>query len=106
MQWAALSLRQRLGRCLKALCATHGAVSVADAIRPAAEWIAGDALVLDSRLLHRGLANDSLGAPVALLVLRYDLAPSPPPGCSRRWLLHMTQLGAVLHALFRVYAAV
>jgi len=102
---ATASVRERLRRCLAALCATHGAASPAPGGSPTL-WRAGDALVLDGRLLHRGLANDSLGAPVAMLVLRYDLAESPWPGCSRRWLRMMTRVGRVLESLFRLYAAV
>jgi len=98
-----LSLRERLRRCLSALCATHGAVSSA---APARDWAAGDALALDGRLLHRGLANDSLGAPIPLLVLRYDLTETPPPGCSRRWLRMMTRMGGMLDAVFRLYSVV
>jgi len=96
-----LGLRQRLRRCLAALTATHGAVPLAT---DCSTWFAGDALVLDSRLLHRGLGNDSLGAPMQVVVLRYDLAESPPPGCGRRWLRTMTTIGGVLDAVFKLYA--
>mmetsp|Transcript_92996 Transcript_92996/g.250978 ORF Transcript_92996/g.250978 Transcript_92996/m.250978 type:complete len:450 (+) Transcript_92996:68-1417(+) len=99
-----LGLRERLRLCLKALCATHGAV--ASAAAPDRTWAAGDALVLDGRLLHRGLPNDSLGSPAAVLVLRYDLTASPPPGCTRGWLRMMTHTGSLLQALFGLYAMV
>jgi len=105
LQDGTVPLRSRLRLCLKALCSTHGVVSVAGTGRESA-WAAGDALVLDGRLLHRGLPNDSLGAPSAVLVLRYDLTSSPAPGCSRRWLLLMTQVGSTLEALFKLYAVV
>merc|ERR1719343_374298 len=100
---SSLSLRDRLRKSLKALCSTHGAVLTAETGK---SWAAGDALVLDSRLLHRGLPNDSLGAPSAVLVLRYDLTTSPPPGCGRQWLLMMTRVGKVFDHLFRLYAVV
>uniref|UniRef100_A0A7S1MK30 Uncharacterized protein n=1 Tax=Alexandrium catenella TaxID=2925 RepID=A0A7S1MK30_ALECA len=103
-----LSVRERCRRCLSALCATHGAVSSAASTPSGSprDWAAGDALVLDGRLLHRALANDSLGAPIPMLVLRYDLVEAPPPGCSRRWLRFMTHLGGTLDQLFRFYSVV
>jgi len=113
-----LPRRERLRRCLSALCATSGVSSTAPVLaRQDAEeadddeevcspWFAGDALVLDSRLLHRGLKNESLGAPIPMLVLRYDLVSAPPPGCSRHWLLLMSAVGGVLDRIFRIYAAV
>lgn len=100
---SSLPLRERARRCLRALCATHGTVVAASPERP---WAAGDALVMDGRLLHRGLSNDSLGAPAAVLVLRYDLTRAPPPGCSRWRLRAMTQLGGVLQSMFWLYAVV
>lgn len=108
-----LPFKERFRRCFSALCATHGAQSIvpipdpeAPILGPGAAWEAGDALVLDSRLLHRGLSNDGLGAPTAVLVLRYDQEATPPPGCARQWLLFMTKVGQGLDALFRLYAAV
>eukprot|EP00928_Gymnodinium_smaydae_P040770 TRINITY_DN2761_c0_g2_i1.p3 TRINITY_DN2761_c0_g2~~TRINITY_DN2761_c0_g2_i1.p3 ORF type:complete len:227 (+),score=46.37 TRINITY_DN2761_c0_g2_i1:1807-2487(+) len=111
-----LPLLQRFGKCVSALAASHGAqtlvahpsASSAAAAAPDAEgcWAAGDALLLDSRLLHRGLPNESLGAPFALLVLRYDLTDSPPPGCGRTFLLSMARVGSVLEHMFKFYAAV
>eukprot|EP00933_Yihiella_yeosuensis_P048035 TRINITY_DN4403_c4_g1_i1.p1 TRINITY_DN4403_c4_g1~~TRINITY_DN4403_c4_g1_i1.p1 ORF type:complete len:488 (+),score=88.35 TRINITY_DN4403_c4_g1_i1:88-1551(+) len=107
-----LSIRERLRQCLGSLCATHGAVTTvsqgksSDAASAQLVWNAGDALVLDSRTLHRGLGNDSLGAPVPLLVVRYDLSSKPPPGCRRSWLLWMTRFGGMLESLFNFYSAV
>lgn len=103
-----LSVRERCRRCLAALCATHGAVSSSSPAPSGSprDWAAGDALVLDGRLLHRGLANDSLGAPIPLLVLRYDLVDTPPPGCGRQWLRLMTHLGGALDKVFKLYSVV
>jgi len=103
---SSLSMRERWSRSLNALCRTHGGV-VPSVQQPAArQWACGDALVLDGRLLHRGLNNDSLGAPVPMLVLRYDLSGSPPPGCSRNWLRTMTYTGSILNSFFRFYSFV
>ncbi|CAE7612910.1 unnamed protein product [Symbiodinium natans] len=85
----------------RSLCATHGAVQ---SVAGEQVWSAGDALVMDAGLLHRGLPNDSLGAPVPMLVLRYDLVDKPPPGCRRSWLLTMSQVGRSLSSVFRLYA--
>mmetsp|Transcript_73596 Transcript_73596/g.204517 ORF Transcript_73596/g.204517 Transcript_73596/m.204517 type:complete len:455 (-) Transcript_73596:88-1452(-) len=101
-----LPMRSRLRRCLGALSASHGALSVTAGEERAATWSAGDALVLDGRLMHRGLENDGLGSPVPFLVLRYDLASTPPPGCGRSHLLLASALGAALESVFRLYAAV
>ncbi|CAK9015113.1 unnamed protein product [Durusdinium trenchii] len=93
-------LRDRWRRCLRSLCATHGGVlAMTDNV-----WSAGDALVLDSGTLHRGLANDSLGAPVPVLVLRYDPKDRPAPGCRRSWLLTMTRMGQCLSNVFHLYS--
>jgi len=104
-----LPLRERVRRCLLGLCHTHGAVLTANGSWNDAGkrvWAAGEALVLDSSTIHRGLPNDSMGAPVPILVLRYDLTDKPPPGCNRNWLLAMSRLGSSLNSFFRFYAAV
>jgi len=94
------NLRERWRRCLRSLCASHGGVtSITGRV-----WSAGDALVMDSGTLHRGLENDSLGAPVPILILRYDPKDRPPPGCRRSWLLTMTRVGQVLSHIFQLYA--
>lgn len=102
---SSMSIRERIQRCFSALCATHGAVSVVNETS-SPEWCAGDALVLDGRVLHRALDNDSFGAPVPVLILRYDLAHTPPPGCGRWTLLFMTRLGGLLDAVFKLYSVV
>lgn len=100
-------LMQRLRKSFSALAASHGAVEVTAAGGlPDHDWQAGEALLLDSRVLHRGLQNDSLGAPVPMLILRYDFADSTPPGCSRHWLRLMAHFGSSLDRCFRFYAAV
>eukprot|EP00931_Biecheleriopsis_adriatica_P064244 TRINITY_DN39055_c0_g1_i1.p1 TRINITY_DN39055_c0_g1~~TRINITY_DN39055_c0_g1_i1.p1 ORF type:complete len:509 (-),score=96.62 TRINITY_DN39055_c0_g1_i1:36-1562(-) len=111
-----LSFREGVRRCLSALCATHGAVSTAEGLSLSPKafdsdakhriWAAGDALVLDAAALHRGLTNESLGAPAPVLVLRYDVREHPPPGCRRSWLVAMQQLGSMLDSVFRLYAFV
>lgn len=101
LQDRSLPLRERLRRCLAALSATHGAVNVTGKT----PWAAGDALVMDRRLLHRGMSNDSLGAPIPVLVLRYDLVETPAPGCGRVKLLAASRLGSAISAAFRLYAA-
>eukprot|EP00405_Crypthecodinium_cohnii_P036704 CAMPEP_0206545916 /NCGR_PEP_ID=MMETSP0325_2-20121206/12407_1 /ASSEMBLY_ACC=CAM_ASM_000347 /TAXON_ID=2866 /ORGANISM="Crypthecodinium cohnii, Strain Seligo" /LENGTH=452 /DNA_ID=CAMNT_0054044965 /DNA_START=97 /DNA_END=1455 /DNA_ORIENTATION=+ len=98
-----LSLSQRLGSCFRALCESHGAIFVAT---PERKWAAGDVLVLDGRVMHKGLANEGLGAPTAMLVLRYDLTDSPPPGSGRGFLRFMSRLARTTDHLFRLYAAV
>lgn len=105
LQQGTLSMRERLSRCLSALCTTHGAMSVVDD-SSSMPWDAGDALVLDGRVMHRARGNDSMGAAIPVLVLRYDLADSPPPGCSRWWLLYLSQVAASMDMVFRLYAAV
>eukprot|EP00927_Polykrikos_kofoidii_P057825 TRINITY_DN52022_c0_g1_i1.p1 TRINITY_DN52022_c0_g1~~TRINITY_DN52022_c0_g1_i1.p1 ORF type:complete len:500 (+),score=73.71 TRINITY_DN52022_c0_g1_i1:57-1502(+) len=111
------SVRERFGRCFSALCSSHGAVTAPPNVSESASekatklnspglWAAGDALVLDGRVLHRGLINDGLGAPMPLLILRYDLKETPPPGCGRLRLLFMARVGTLLDAVFRLYAAV
>merc|ERR1712216_833964 len=98
-----LSLRERFRRCLVALCATHGAVTgvprEGDGSTAVPCWAAGDALLLDGRTMHRALSNEYLGAPTPILVLRYDLDASPPPGCNRWWLRSMSQTGSALDAI-------
>jgi len=105
LQKGMLPFRERLSRCLSALCTTHGAVSVVDESSSMA-WRAGDALVLDGRVMHRARGNDSMGAAIPVLVLRYDLADSPPPGCSRWWLLYLSRVAATMDMVFRLYTAV
>eukprot|EP00929_Paragymnodinium_shiwhaense_P045301 TRINITY_DN23164_c0_g1_i1.p1 TRINITY_DN23164_c0_g1~~TRINITY_DN23164_c0_g1_i1.p1 ORF type:complete len:322 (-),score=32.87 TRINITY_DN23164_c0_g1_i1:218-1183(-) len=108
---AALTYRQRLRLCLSALSSSHGSTSPAvantDALgRTSKMWAAGDALLLDSRALHRALPNDSLGAPMSMLLLRYDLLDTPPPGLGRLSLLSARVLGAGMNGFFKFYAAV
>merc|ERR1712007_51632 len=68
-----LGMHKRLYKGFSALCRTHGAITTPCATGEATEcWGAGDALVLDSRLLRRGLSNESFGAPAPLIIIRYD----------------------------------
>merc|ERR1712193_566761 len=90
LQDSTMPFRDRLRMCFSALCATHGTVSVVSEAS-SVMWAAGDALVLDGRVMHRALGNQSLGAPIPMLVLRYDSAESPPPGCGRGWLLFLAR---------------
>jgi len=100
---ANMSLRERVRTCLSTLCSTNGAVSVVDKTSSFA-WEAGDALVLDGRMMHCALKNDSLGAPIPVLVLRYDLSESPPPGAGRFKLLSLCRVAAMLDSVFRLYS--
>ena len=57
---------------------------------------AGDALVFDSRTLHRGGANRSeLSRPVA--IVRYDPSDRSPPGCGMLATLLLRVVGGALH---------
>lgn len=93
---------KRVRLCLSTLGVTHGAVSSAEGC----EWRAGDALVVDGRLFHRGTFNDSFGKSIPMIVLRYDLASAPPPGCGRLWLKFSNAVGRGLHTVFQLYSVV
>jgi len=55
-------------------------------------WDAGEALIMDSRLLHRGESNESAHEAIPILVIRYDLISQMPPGqrpWDTRFLMHV-----------------
>ncbi len=52
---------------------------LARASGPSVDLLAGDALILDSRVMHRGLANES-DEPRPILVWQFTDATTPPPG--------------------------
>ncbi len=58
----------------------------------------GTALFFDSRVVHRGLPNASVGLDRPVLIYRYDLASSPPPGHTVASTAAVRLLGRVLHA--------
>mmetsp|Transcript_12899 Transcript_12899/g.29194 ORF Transcript_12899/g.29194 Transcript_12899/m.29194 type:complete len:467 (-) Transcript_12899:32-1432(-) len=92
----------RIQHCLKCLFRLHGPSEPSDP----APWRAGDAFVLDGRLLHRGADNDDFGSPSAVVLLRYDLDGRPFPGCTKSWLRFTSRLGNCLEQLMRLYTAV
>eukprot|EP01050_Picozoa_sp_SAG11_P058462 SAG11_NODE_37370_length_257_cov_0.658228_1_plen_85_part_11 len=58
---------------------------------------AGTAIVFDSRTLHRGLGNRSLGHRHAL-VFRFDARATPPPGMAMAGTLAFEHVGFVAAA--------
>jgi len=93
---------QRIQHCLKCLFQLHGPSSTSEPT----PWKAGDAFVLDGRLLHRGADHFGWGAPTAVLLLRYDLDGRPFPGCTKTWLLFTTKIGNWLERMLRLYSVV
>jgi len=83
---------------LQALQASGGALA-------AAPLAAGDALVFDARVLHRGLGNSSYGRCRVVLVLRIDCDDSPPPGCTVLQTCFGRVLGHACGAVGMLYGA-
>jgi len=63
---------------------------------------AGDALLYDSRIIHRGAMNRRYDRTRIALVFRYDV--EPPPGVGALGTLFVCELGKVLSLLLRFYA--
>lgn len=88
-------------RCVEILAATRGAASASP--EGGLAWNAGDALLLDSRLLHRGLSSLSLTVSVPILIVRYDPVGAPPPNCGRHWMRFCSWMGSALENAFWFY---
>mmetsp|Transcript_112984 Transcript_112984/g.319587 ORF Transcript_112984/g.319587 Transcript_112984/m.319587 type:complete len:494 (-) Transcript_112984:32-1513(-) len=65
-----------------ALVSALGALRRGPGAIAAAPLRAGDALIYDARLLHRGLGNSSYGRCRVVVVMRLDFDDSPPPGAT------------------------
>jgi hypothetical protein len=58
----------------------------------------GSALLMDARLVHRGLPNNSEVIDRPVVIYRYDLTSSPPPGHTVASTTAVRLLGLALHA--------
>jgi hypothetical protein len=58
----------------------------------------GSALLMDARLVHRGLPNNSAAIDRPVVIYRYDLVSSPPPGHTVASTTAVRLLGLALHA--------
>eukprot|EP00927_Polykrikos_kofoidii_P035687 TRINITY_DN30233_c0_g1_i1.p1 TRINITY_DN30233_c0_g1~~TRINITY_DN30233_c0_g1_i1.p1 ORF type:complete len:454 (-),score=66.07 TRINITY_DN30233_c0_g1_i1:198-1559(-) len=71
----------------------------------AAPLRAGDALVYDARILHRGLGNDAWSRCRAVIVLRLDCTDTPPPGATILQTSASRLTGTLLQSLGFLYRA-
>mmetsp|Transcript_177376 Transcript_177376/g.568770 ORF Transcript_177376/g.568770 Transcript_177376/m.568770 type:complete len:451 (+) Transcript_177376:349-1701(+) len=82
---------------LAALGRSAGAVAVAPAT-------AGDVVLYDARLLHRGLGNSSYGRCRVVIAIRLDYCDTPPPG-ETLWMTQVSRIGgSLLHSLGSLYS--
>eukprot|EP00397_Hematodinium_sp_SG-2012_P047413 GEMP01053916.1.p1 GENE.GEMP01053916.1~~GEMP01053916.1.p1 ORF type:complete len:423 (+),score=103.86 GEMP01053916.1:49-1269(+) len=66
-------------------------------------WEPGDAWVLDSRTMRRGATNSSAHETIPMLIVRYDLTSTMPPG-QRVWKAHaLVHKGRLLERFFAFY---
>mmetsp|Transcript_90621 Transcript_90621/g.189513 ORF Transcript_90621/g.189513 Transcript_90621/m.189513 type:complete len:495 (+) Transcript_90621:57-1541(+) len=85
------------------LLATFSSFFSAGGAVAAAPAGAGDALLYDSRLLHRGMANSSYTRCRAVVAVRVDFDDTPPPGSTTLQLQVAKAEGRLLHLLGTFY---